>query len=179
MVTSIDTAIRDIHGLDPVGLWPPAPGWWLVAGVALLAAWVAFLGLRFVWRYPFFTWHLDARRHLAALRRRVGKADGNLVAAELSQLLRRIAIARHGRSACAGLVGTDWLAWLTAHDPEGFDWVSAGQPLLGLPYAPPGTAGDAEALRRLIDATVPWARRRARLPRARPLRRPATEGARD
>jgi hypothetical protein len=44
------------------------------------------------------------------------------VATEFSELLRRIAMARHGRTACAGLHGEDWLAWLTEHDPKGFDW---------------------------------------------------------
>ena len=159
MDPGLDLSIRDIHGLDPVGLWPPAPGWWLVAAAALLATWLLFLAARFVWRYPFFTWHLDARRRLAALHGRVGQTAANAVAAELSQLLRRMAMARHGRRSCAGLVGSDWLAWLAAHDPEGFDWRSAGTPLLGLPYAPPGYAADPEALRRLITAAMPWARR--------------------
>ena len=165
MSSPVDLPIRDIHGLDPVGFWPPAPGWWLIAVATVLAGWFALVALRFVWRYPFFTWHLDARRRLAALRRRVGEADGTVVAAELSQLLRRIAIARHGRAACAGRVGDDWLEWLTLHDPEGFSWRSAGEPLLDLPYAPPGTAANPDALRRLVDAAVPWARRHTRLPR--------------
>ncbi|MBS1202779.1 MAG: hypothetical protein H6R22_1288, partial [Chromatiaceae bacterium] len=29
--------LRDWHLPDPVSWWPPAPGWWLVAGLALAA----------------------------------------------------------------------------------------------------------------------------------------------
>jgi hypothetical protein len=175
-VNGLDTAIRDIHGLDPVGFWPPAPGWWLVAVAAVLTAWLLWLTLRFLWRYPFFTWHRDARRRLTALRRLVPTAGGNAIAAELSQLLRRIAVATHGRHACAGLVGGEWLDWLAANDPEGFDWRTAGTPLLALPYAPPGTASDREALGRLIDAALPWTRHRTRGPSWWLLRRASEPG---
>ena len=56
--------------------------------------------------------------------------------AELSELLKRIAMARHGRVACAGLQGQAWLDWLSAQDPNGFDWRQHGQPLIHAPYAP-------------------------------------------
>jgi hypothetical protein len=164
MYPGLTDSIRDIHGFDAVGLWPPAPGWWLLLGGLLLGGWLLFLLLRFVWRYPFFSWHHAARRHLLALRRRVGVDDDAVIAADLSELLRRVAIARHGREQCAGLAGSDWLDWLSAHDPAGFDWRGAGQALVALPYAPPGSGGDAETLRRLIDAALPWARRESRLP---------------
>jgi hypothetical protein len=164
MYPSLSDSIRDIHGLDPVGLWPLAPGWWLVLAVALLVGWLLFLVLRFLWRYPFFTWHHSARRQLLRLRQRSTVEPTGEVAAELSELLRRIAIARRGREACAGLTGAAWLDWLSANDPAGFDWRKAGRLLLALPYAPPGTAGDADALRSLIGAAIPWARRESRLP---------------
>jgi hypothetical protein len=130
----------------------------------LLVGWLLFLALRFLWRYPFFTWHYSARRQLLRLRQRSAADPTGDVAAELSDLLRRIAIARCGREACAGLTGPAWLDWLSANDPAGFDWRKAGRPLLTLPYAPPGTAGDADALRPLIEAAIPWARRESRLP---------------
>lgn len=164
MYPGLTDSIRDIHSLDPVGLWPLAPGWWLVLAGVLFAGWLLFLALRFVWRYPFFTWHHSARRQLLRLRERSATEPPGTVAADLSELLRRIAIARSGREACAGLAGTAWLDWLSANDPAGFDWRVAGRPLLALPYAPPGAAGDADALRALIDATIPWARRESRLP---------------
>jgi hypothetical protein len=164
MYPGLTDSIRDIHSLDPVGLWPLAAGWWLSLAGALVAGWLLFLALRFVWRYPFFTWHHSTRRQLLRLRQRSAAEPVGIVAAELSELLRRIAIARCGREACAGLAGTAWLDWLSANDPAGFGWGKAGRLLLALPYAPPGTAGDADTLRALIDAAVPWARRESRLP---------------
>jgi hypothetical protein len=154
--------LRDIHGPDAVGWWPPAPGWWLVALGALLAAWLLLAAARFVWRYPFFTWHHDAWRRLVGLRRALATDSPAEVATGLSELLRRVAMARLGRDSCAGLAGDDWLAWLAANDPEGFDWRRHGRPLIDLPYAPPGETADAAQLRRLIDAAIPWTRRVAR-----------------
>lgn len=151
--------LRDIHGPDPVGWWPPAPGWWLAAIGALLLLWLVVAGLRFVSRYPLFTWHHDARRRLLGLRHALGAEPPAEVAARLSELLRRVAMARIGRDSCAGLAGNDWLQWLAEHDPEGFDWRGVGRPLIELPYAPPGTTADAAHLRRLIDAAIPWTRR--------------------
>jgi hypothetical protein len=104
------------------------------------------------------------------------------VAAELSELLRRIAMARHGRAACAGLHGSDWLAWLTANDPQGFDWQHEGQSLLKAPYAQPAAANtQREAIRKLLDAAMEWVaapkpkpERRHRRRRSTLLRRPLT-----
>jgi hypothetical protein len=76
------------------------------------------------------------------------------VAGELSELLRRIAMARFGRRDCAGLSGEAWLDWLSEKDPSGFDWATQGQVLLRLPYAPEGDAEDAKAVRVLIDAAL-------------------------
>jgi hypothetical protein len=162
MLTGPLDQLRDIHGPDPVGWWPLASGWWLVALGALIAAWLLVAAVRYVSRYPFFTWHDDARRRLLGLRRALATDAPAEVAAGLSELLRRVAMARLGRDSCAGLAGDEWLAWLTAHDPEGFDWSREGRPLIELPYAPPGATADAAHLRRLIDAAIPWTRRVAR-----------------
>ena len=77
------------------------------------------------------------------------------IAIELSELLRRIAIARLGRAHVAGLSGESWLTWLQQHDPAGFDWPRFGKPLLTLPYAPPGSSQEnVEQLLPLIDAAM-------------------------
>lgn len=141
------TQLRDIRGLDPVSGWPPALGWWLVAlGVLLLfyLAWRYRASLRL--RIPpipvlrIGNWRWDAGRQLRDLRQRALTQDPRRTAAELSELLRRIAMARLGREACAGLTGADWLAWLTERDPRQFDWLQRGRLLLDAPYAPPASA---------------------------------------
>ncbi len=148
--------LRDIRGLDPIGWWPPAPGWWLIAGFMLLliaaSVWLWRLG-----PYPLRTWRWDAWRKLRRLRLNMDSMAPKEVVSEFSELLRRIAIARFGRRTCAGLVGEAWLEWLTQHDPTGFDWNTKGRILLDLPYAPPNLQTGYEDLRELIDAALGWA----------------------
>jgi len=124
----------------------------------------AVLALRFVWRYPFFTWHHSTRRQLLRLRQRSAAEPVGIVAAELSELLRRIAIARCGREACAGLAGTAWLDWLSANDPARLR-LGQGRQAAGSPCPMPARhCGDADTLRALIDAAVPGRGAESRLP---------------
>jgi hypothetical protein len=155
--------LRDIHGIQDVPWWPPGPGWWMVAGAVVAA-------ILLTWRFrkqvrlripplPFVTvgsWRWDAARHLRDLRRRVATQDSKQTAGELSELLRRIAMARLGRDACAGLTGEDWLSWLGGNDPKGFDWPERGRLLLDTPYAPPGSSSRSQELLLLIDAAYDW-----------------------
>ena len=140
----------------------------MLAGMVLLI--LLFIGLR-RWRpdwqryLPRYGWSRAAARELTVLREQVGHGDVKALAARLSELLRRIAIARCGRDRCAGLNGESWLAWLADHDPDGFDWRARGRLLLELPYAPPGETGDRPELYKLIDAALAWTTQ----PRACPL----------
>ena len=162
MVAGIDQ-LRDIQGIQGAPWWPPGPGWWILAA--------AVLGILFlVWRFrtsirlripplPFFTvgsWRWDAARHLRDLRRRAPVQDSKQTAGELSELIRRIAMARIGRDACAGLTGEDWLQWLRGNDPAEFDWPQRGQLILEVPYAPPGDLSRSAELLALIDAAYAW-----------------------
>lgn len=151
--------LRDISDIDAVGWWPLAPGWWLSA--ILLA--VLIYGLKSFWpmlvrwyRRPRDRWRRDARLQLRALRRRLDKADQKILAGELSELIRRIAVARCGREVCAGLSGQVWIEWLTENDPEAFDWREYGGLLQQLAYAPPGETGHYAQLEAMIDATFSW-----------------------
>jgi len=170
-------ALRDIH--DGLGnpWWPLAPGWWLIA-VALLALAVLVWSRRRRWpRLPpipllhLGSWRWDAHRELRRLRQSDPSVSVKARATALSELLKRIAMARHGRAACAGLHGRRWLDWLTRHDPDGFDWCGEGQLLTQAPYAPERTddAAGTERLARLIDASERWIRVRPK--RARDTRR--------
>lgn len=162
---SLTNRLHDIHELDPASVWPLATGWWLLlAGmVLLLLLYFSLRRWRPDWRryLPRYGWSRQASRELTALRHQVTHGDIKTVAAELSELLRRIAIARCGRDHCAGLYGEPWLVWLADHDPAGFDWRERGRLLLDLPYAPPGEAGQPGELRRLIDAAQVWTTRPA------------------
>ncbi|MCU7810131.1 MAG: DUF4381 domain-containing protein [Candidatus Thiodiazotropha sp. (ex Notomyrtea botanica)] len=148
--------LRDIRGIDPASWWPPAPGWWLVLLALLLFVLLVWWLIRRRRLYPLGRWQQDARNHLLVLRRRLKQEPAKQVAGELSELLRRIAIARCGREQTASLTGEMWLDWLQSNDSTGFPWRNKGQLLLELPYAPPDHATDQATLAELIDAAVHW-----------------------
>lgn len=157
------TQLRDIHAVLGNPWWPPAPGWWLLLATLLGLGFIAW-SLRGSWRLrlpiPFITlgdWRWDAGRELRRLRRPAPGTSMKTRIAEVSELLRRVAMARHGRAACAGLSGPAWLDWLSAHDPKGFDWRTHGGLLIRAAYAPepPPGSGGAE-INRLLDALEVW-----------------------
>jgi len=155
--------LRDIRGLDPLPWWPLAPGWWVMAGILTM---LLIVGLLIAWWVHIWhqDWRSDAYHRLSELGTRVHQAGAKEVATQLSELLRRIAMVRYGRMACASLTGEDWLHWLDAKDPAGFRWSERGRILIDLPYAPPRdqvrTAGtDPDSLRTLIEAVLPWLER--------------------
>lgn len=94
--------LRDVHVPPAPSLWPPAPGWWFVIGVAALL--LAF-GVAMLWR---------RRRRLRAWQRLFDEAERApqpaLQAAAISELLRRAA--RRVDSKADRLHGDDWLRFL-------------------------------------------------------------------
>lgn len=146
--------LRDIRGLDNIAWYPVAPGWLLVAAGILL---VILLIIR--WRRPrpqqphSVHWQTQARLEWQMLEQ-MGSARQQLEA--IAVLLRRIAMQRYGRETCAGLSGYAWLHWLTAHDPQQFDWVAEAQILIKLPYMPPNAEIDVQQVNSLVHAVKPW-----------------------
>ena len=155
--------LRDINGLDAIPWWPLATGWWLLAVLFVALVFALLSLLRNLRRYPAGSWHRDAWKQLRDLRQRASSMPVNELASELSELLRRIAVARLGRDRAAGLTGELWLDCLQKHDPAGFVWTRWGKPLLTLPYAPSGTRQEyREQLLPLIDAALVWTDKRER-----------------
>jgi hypothetical protein len=144
--------LDDIRGLGRIGWWPLAPGWWALLALMSLAAAVMYWRRRAYWR----SWKGDARRALDLLDAKLNGENQQEIAASLSTLLRRIALQRHPRAECAGLWGHDWLCWLTAKDPSGFDWVTFGVLIVEAPYAPPGRDFSPKNLKSLISAAKRW-----------------------
>jgi hypothetical protein len=162
--------LKDIHGLDPISWWPPAAGWWIAGGLLLLVATLLFLWIRHLIHYPPGSWRNEARKALSDLRRRRYQLTSKDAAGALSELLRRIAIARFGRHGQASLSGEEWLLWLQQNDPNGFNWGDRGQVLLSLPYAPDDWVVDQSEVDSLIIAAqelVANSREDAQRPRGR------------
>lgn len=146
--------LRDIHGLDAAGWWPLAPGWYGLAGLLVLAG-ALVAGVIRARQKRARGARAEMLARLAALRG--GGATTKERAAALSEILRLLAMQGHGRGACAGLEGAEWLGWLSRHDPKGFDWLENGRILIEAPYAPPALTEDRN-LEPLIRAAEKWVR---------------------
>ena len=146
--------LRDIRGLDPVSWWPPAPGWWIILGVLMAIAVFVLIRLRRR-RAKEPGWQSEALDIVKGLR---ANQDAGIKqrASALSALLRRIAIKRFGRDACAGLEGKSWLTWLSKNDPGGFSWDHEGLLLIEAPYLPEDSARPAQNWSELLDAAEKW-----------------------
>ena len=144
--------LRDIHLPSPPSLWPPAPGWWLLALVALAALALGVGSGVAKWRRG--RGRRAAIRAMAALRNRYRNGEArDVLTAELATLLRRAAMNRHSRVQVAGLTGRDWLEFL---DDDSHQFTEgAGACLATAPYAG-GQAPDFDALFALCDT---WVRR--------------------
>lgn len=102
-----DLPLRDIHLPEPIGWWPPAPGWWLLLFGALalvsLAVWL--------WRrWRRVTVQKLALSELEAIERDV--ADAREQMQRLAILLRRVCLSAYPREEVAGLTGAAWLSFL-------------------------------------------------------------------
>jgi hypothetical protein len=100
--------LKDIHLPPAVSFWPIAPGWWLLAiGLPLLL-----FGLfKLYRRITRQTAVKQARPVLAAIRHHP-QLDDLQKLAELSALLRRVAISLAPRREVASLTGEAWLHYL-------------------------------------------------------------------
>lgn len=154
--------LRDIHLPNTVGLWPPAPGWWILAILFIAAA--------------LFAWHFcRSRRQASAYRRDASallqqhwsdfKREGNVrgYLQNLQVALRRIALSFDPSS--AALTGDDWLNFLdqstpTKHlnKPTTAKFQSElGQILLTEAYRQNPSASEAQ-LQELHNLAIYWAR---------------------
>jgi hypothetical protein len=121
--------LHDIHLPAAVSWWPPAPGWWAVAALVLIAYGV---GCFFYVRRRRNRWRGYALAELARLR----DAAPERLVRELSVLLRRVAISRFPRRDVAALTGEAWLAFLDHTLGDGTAFRSgAGRVLQSGPYA--------------------------------------------
>lgn len=142
--------LRDIHAPPVPELWPPAPGWWLLL-VLVLAA----LGFASWWFYRRFRAVRRRRRILNELEDLKGISMGADLVAEVSALLKRVALARFPRTDVASLTGQGWLDFLDRNGGAGRFTEGPGRVLAEGPYAP-APAFDAEAL---LDLAANWIRR--------------------
>ncbi|MCK5830191.1 MAG: DUF4381 domain-containing protein [Methylococcales bacterium] len=102
--------LKDIHLPELVGWWPPAIGWWLAPIFILL------LCTLIVWLYKYLTRKTaikTANKQLLDIKENNTSTDIEKLA-NLSALLRRVAISISSRNECASLTGQAWLEYLNS-----------------------------------------------------------------
>jgi hypothetical protein len=161
--------LRDIHLPGPIGWWPPAVGWWLLAALLLV-------GLA-----------LYASRYYQSRHRRVALKSLQRVRAALEQgvepvvclqnvstVLRRFAMttaARDRKTESAagqdvpGMIGQRWLAYLDSRWQRDTFVSGAGRVLLAAPYARPNSIERGAALE-LTALCAEWLSAQPAIPRA-------------
>ena len=149
------TDLRDWHLPDPVSWWPPALGWWLLAGLLLVGLWFAMRGGR--------GWRRQGSSTQAALRQLddLGKTlardgDRRRFVVCVSQLLRRLALVRYPREQVAGLSGETWLAFLDATGGGGGFTQGAGRVLAESAYRAEASAERKVDPERLLRLAADW-----------------------
>jgi hypothetical protein len=143
--------LRDIHLPDAIAWWPPAPGWWLLAGLAVAA--IVVLALK-LWRGRR---HRAARRELARIITALdGGADPAQCARRASVLLRRFAMTLDEDSpGIAGLAGERWLDYVARHGKNRGLFEHDGGLLLDVPYREPRRVS-ADQARNLCRLCADW-----------------------
>jgi hypothetical protein len=110
--------LRDIHAAADPGWWPPAPGWWLVALLVLVA--LLFLGRALARQLGALR---RRRQWLRALQRLDEQCDPEARPQEflagLNRLFRAVALRAFPANACARLQGEEWVAFIRSSLPDG------------------------------------------------------------
>lgn len=143
--------LRDLHLPEPIGWWPPAPGWWLLLGLLIAALVYAAILARRRWRHE--RPRRLALRELARVERaHAACPDPVRLGIRLSELLRRAALAYMPRNPVAGMTGRQWLEWLD-RGLEGKPFSEGpARRLIELPYRRSGTDAPPVDASALIEA---------------------------
>ncbi|WP_461536732.1 DUF4381 domain-containing protein [Spongorhabdus nitratireducens] len=95
---------------EPVDWWPPAPGWWLLAGIAILV--VLFLGYRLIRFYIHRRYRREALKAVKRLHQSAEKMKPAQLLGHYNRILKQASLAAFPDQDIAGLHGSQWLSFL-------------------------------------------------------------------
>jgi len=136
----------DVEPPPPVPWWPPAPGWYALAGLVTLAVvWLLWRGAR--------RWRSNAYRREGARRIRATRSMPPEAALDaIARVLKRVALTTCGRETVSSLSGAEWRAFLDRTGRTHEFSSEPGERLTTLRYAGRGesvSTAELETLRRI------------------------------
>lgn len=141
--------LHDIVVPVPVSWWPPAPGWYVVAGIGA-AVFAAFAMAAFS-QYRRNRYRREALRELARIPR-----DADSLPA-LGELLKRVALVAFPRERVASLTGDAWLQFLNETGRTA-DFARSPGSAFGTAQYRADAALDDREIPQLFDAVRTWIR---------------------
>lgn len=154
--------LRDVHLPEAISFWPPAIGWWIVALFVLVI--VVGGGYFLIRTVTHQAVKRAALRELKSYRVLFSQNPNfSLLTANLSMLLRRMALARFARSEVAGLTGDAWLSFLDRTGKTHEFSNGVGKIFATMPYQSPKNIEKSMAQINpdaLFDLTQKWIKKR-------------------
>ena len=142
--------LRGIHLPPEPSLWPPAPGWWLLALLAAVALWrLLSVSRRILARRRR---RRSALRALTRIQSRVDHESPCVLCADVSVLLREIAATHFAGDDVAALTGEAWVQFLERSVGGDADFTRVRRALLEAPYR---RGGDAD-VHTLVSTARVW-----------------------
>jgi len=126
--------LRDIHAAPAVSWWPPAPGWWILALLLLVA--LFWLGRRLLARIQVHQRRKQMLAWVDHLNTNIDpQRDPQAYLSTLNRIFKLVALRAFPGQHCAALAGQDWADFLAAnmkspHSAESLNVLASG------PYDP-------------------------------------------
>lgn len=142
---NLASELKDIHLPDPIGIFPLAPGWWIVLIIFILFLTVALFAV-----YRHYQNDLQKRKAISLLNtyQKDYQTNTNLTktCTLISELLKRVALIYFPRDHVAALTGKAWIDFLN-QTSKGIDFTPFQFYLTELPYKPPSWIASSQASR--------------------------------
>ncbi len=110
--------LADIHLPEPVGFWPPAPGWWVLFVLLSVITYFTAKRLYALWRVRRTCRFaiIELEKCMTALRSSAADNAAKLdFVNEINAVLRRVALKNFPSEPVANLGGSQWIAFLRTH----------------------------------------------------------------
>lgn len=151
-------SLQNLHPIvmpPEVSLWPPAPGWYVLALVALLIIARFTIGAVFRWKASWY--RREGGRQLEALRRKIAGGDRDVLP-EIPILLKAAALCAYPRERVAGLDGEPWRSFLNETANSELFSAEQGQLLQNVSCWPPALLQEIsdEEIDRLLLSAKHW-----------------------